>query len=218
MTEDGQRQTRPGGRARGRWCNGQIHHGRGVHGLRRFVSLAIAGVIVAGCGGGSVAPTVASLPGRSGSSGPRSTPLTVAQSDADMVEFARCMRAHGVQMSDPLHRPGHTGLSIDLPTQDAASASAYAACHQFIQKIVVAKQRAAAATAAPVLAALTTYAQCMRAHDIGMLDPTQEGQVNLGDVPGITGDFGRYSPQFRQADAACRHGLPASIHDDGTGP
>jgi hypothetical protein len=203
MTEDGQRQTRPGGRARG---------------LSRFVSLAIAGVIVAGCGGGSVAPTVASLPGHGGSNGPRSTPLTVAQSDADMLDFARCMRAHGVQMSDPFHRPGHTGLSVDLPTQDAASASAYAACHQFIQKIVVAKQQVAAATAAPVLAALTSYAQCMRAHDIGMLDPTPEGQVNLGNVAGITGDFGRYSPQFRQADAACRDGLPASIHDDGTGP
>ena len=58
----------------------------------------------------------------------------------------------------------------------------------------------------------------MRAHDIGMLDPTSQGQVNLGNVPGITGDVGRYSPQLRAADAACRHLLPANIHDDGTGP
>jgi hypothetical protein len=203
MTEDGQKPKRPGGRARA---------------LSRFVSLAIGGLIIAGCGGGSGSPTVASLPGHGGSSGPRSAPLTVAQSDADMVEFARCMRAHGVRMSDPFHRPGHAGLSIDLPTQDAATAVAYAACHQFIQKIVVAKQQAAPATTAPVLAALTSYARCMRAHDIGMLDPTPEGQVNLGDVPGISDDFGRYSPQFRAADAGCRHLLPASIHDDGTGP
>jgi len=37
-------------------------------------------------------------------------------------------------------------------------------------------------------------------------------------VPGITSDFGRYSPQFRAADTACRHLLPTGVHDDGTGP
>ena len=58
----------------------------------------------------------------------------------------------------------------------------------------------------------------MRSHDINMLDPTQLGELNLGHVPGITSDFGRYSPQFRAADAACRHLLPAGVHDDGTGP
>ena len=66
--------------------------------------------------------------------------------------------------------------------------------------------------------ALTEYARCMRAHDISMLDPTPEGELNLGRVPGTNGNFGRYSPQFRTADAACRHFLPAGVHDDGTGP
>jgi hypothetical protein len=51
-----------------------------------------------------------------------------------------------------------------------------------------------------------------------MLDPTRFGDLNLGHVPGITSDFGRYSPQFRAADAACRHFLPAGVRDDGTGP
>jgi hypothetical protein len=37
-------------------------------------------------------------------------------------------------------------------------------------------------------------------------------------VPGISNDYGRYSPQFRAADQACRHLLPADVHDDGTGP
>ena len=68
------------------------------------------------------------------------------------------------------------------------------------------------------LAAFTNYARCMRAHDISMLDPTPQGQLNLGNVPGITSDFGRYSPQFRAADSACRHLLPAGVRDDGTGP
>jgi hypothetical protein len=54
----------------------------------------------------------------------------------------------------------------------------------------------------------------MRAHDITMLDPTPQGDLNLGG----DGTFGRYSPQFRSADAACRHLLPAGVTDDGTGP
>jgi hypothetical protein len=58
----------------------------------------------------------------------------------------------------------------------------------------------------------------MRGHDIGMLDPTPFGALSLGNVPGISNAFGRYSPQFRAADAACRHLLPAGVHDDGTGP
>jgi len=121
-------------------------------------------------------------------------------------------------MSDPFHRPGHNGLSIDMPTQDAVTRPAYAKCIHFIQTIIDIKQAGAAAQAGPHLAALTRYAQCMRGHDIGMLDPTVQGALNLGTVAGITSNFGRYSPQFRAADSACRHFLPAGISDDGTGP
>jgi len=135
-----------------------------------------------------------------------------------MVQFTRCMRGHGVQMSDPYHRPGHQGLTLDFPTQDASSATAFRACDHFIQRIIQMKQAGAAGQAAPHLRALADYAQCMRNHDINMLDPTPEGYLNLGDVPGITDDFGRYTPQFRMADRACRHLLPAAVHDNGTGP
>jgi hypothetical protein len=188
-----------------------------VRGLAGCASLAIAGLTIAACGGGSNTRTVAGLSGHAAQAARQSTPLTVAQSDRDMVEFAQCMRANGVQMSDPQHIPGHSGLSINLPTQDAATAPAYHACTHFIQPIIQAK-RGAPALAAPILTALTTYAQCMRAHDINMLDPTPGGQLNLGSVPGITDDFGRYSPQFRHADTACRHLLPPTVHDNGTGP
>jgi hypothetical protein len=146
-------------------------------------------------------------------------PTNLSQGDQEMVSFTRCMRAHGVQMSDPYHRPGHVGLTLDLPTQDAATRSAYAACTHFIAPIVQAKEAGAAALAAPHLPALTRYAECMRGHDITMLDPTPQGQLDLGNVPGMADNgFGRYSPQFRSADAACRHLLPAGVVDDGSGP
>jgi hypothetical protein len=192
-------------------------------GTGRVVAAAVlAGVAVlaAGCSSAARGPgsaPVASLSG-TGQATSASQPLTQQQGDQNIVSFARCMRGHGVQVSDPVHRPGHAGLSIDLPSRGPATNAAYAACIHFIQANIEAKQAAAAAQAAPHLAALTRYAQCMRSHDINMLDPTPLGELNLGHVPGITSDFGRYSPQFRAADAACRHFLPAGIRDDGTGP
>jgi hypothetical protein len=181
---------------------------------------AVAIAVLAGCSAAASGPgnaPVASLSG-SASASPSAQPLTERQSDQDMVSFTRCMRSHGVQMSDPVHRPGHAGLSIDMPERGPATSAAYAACTHFMQAIEQAKAAGAAAEAAPRLGALTRYAQCMRSHDINMLDPTPQGELNLGNVPGITSDFGRYSPQFRAADAACRHYLPAGIRDDGTGP
>jgi len=180
--------------------------------------LAAGAALITGCSAGGPGSTpVASLSGHGSSAAP-AQPLTVAQSDQDMLDFTRCMRRHGVQMSDPFHRPGHAGLSLDMPGRNAASAAGYAACTHYIQAIVQAKEAGAAAEAAPRMGALTRYAQCMRRHDIAMLDPTPQGQLGLGNVPGITDSFGRYSPQFRAADTACRHLLPADVHDDGTGP
>jgi hypothetical protein len=155
--------------------------------------------------------------GQSSSGGLAGQQLTQSQSDQDMISFARCMRDHGVPMSDPVHRPGHAGLSIDMPPQDATTRTAYAACNHFIAPIVQMKNAGAAAQAAPHLAALTRYAECMRAHDIPLLDPNQQGEVDMGRLPGML-DVGRYSPQFRTADAACRHLLPAGVTDDGSGP
>jgi hypothetical protein len=179
-----------------------------------LVAVAAAGCSPAASGPGST--PVASLSGHATASAAQA--LTTQQGDQNILSFTRCMRSHGVQMSDPVHHPGHAGLSIDMPSRSPANNAAYAACIHFIQANITAKEANAAAQAAPHLAALTRYAQCMRSHDINMLDPTPLGDLNLGNVPGITSDFGRYSPQFRAADAACRHFLPAGVRDDGTGP
>jgi hypothetical protein len=208
----------------GRWSRDRWGSGRPSGGRPAAILILAAAAVAAGCttgpashaGPGSSA--VASLPGHTASAaaGPS---LTEAGSDQAMVSFTRCMRSHGVQMADPSHRPGHAGLSIDLPTPVAATRAAYAACNHFIAKIIQAKQAGAAVAESPAqLAALTRYAQCMRGRDIPMLDPTPQGQLNLGDVPGVASTFGRYSPQFRAADTACRHLLPAGVRDNGTGP
>src|SRR5450759_4516178 len=183
-----------------------------------ILAFACTAVLAAACSSGSQsgAAPVASLQGQAASS-KAAGPLTAAQSDQDMIHFARCMRSHGTAMSDPFHRPGHQGLSIDMPTQDAANRNAYSACTHLIQPILQMKQATGAARTVPQLAALTHDAQCRGRRDINMLDPDAQGQLNLGTVPGISSNFGRYSPQFRAADSACRHLLPAGLGDNGTG-
>jgi hypothetical protein len=188
------------------------------HRYRRLLGGVGVVAVLAGCSAGaSHGAAVASVPGHAGTAA-AAGPLTQEQSDQYMLDFTRCMREHGVQVPDPVHQPGHAGLSLSLPAKGPATSAAYAACSHFLEPITQEKAAAAASAAAPELTALTRYARCMRSHDINMLDPTPQGDLNLGRVPGITDDFGRYSPQFRSADAACRHFLPAGITDDGTGP
>jgi hypothetical protein len=182
-----------------------------------LVMLAAAAAITS-CSAHMSGPQVASLPGHAGSAGHQASTLTENQSDQDMVSFTRCMRQHGVTMSDPVHVAGHAGLRINLPTRDAATHTAYSACDHFMGPIYQQKQADMAARTAAILPALTRYAACMRSHDINMLDPKSDGSLSLGTLPGITSDFGRKSPQFHTADSACRHLLPRSVHDDGTGP
>jgi hypothetical protein len=182
-------------------------------------ALAVTAVLAVACSSSASGPQVASLGGHHGGSA-AGQQLTQAQSDRDMVNFARCMRAHGVAMPDPVHEPGHAGLTLQFPsaTPGPGMRAANTACQHFIGPIIQAKQAGGAAIPAPRLAKLTDYARCMRAHDIPMLDPDRFGDLNLGNPPGVSSDFGRYSPQFRSADTACRHLLPAGVRDDGTGP
>jgi hypothetical protein len=185
--------------------------------FRWSVAMLCAAILAAGCSSTSAGRSVANLTGH-GAATHTGGPLTPAQSDQAMVEFTRCLRGHGVAERDPFHRPGHVGLSVEIPTPGPATNAALSACNHFIAPIAQAKQAGARAELAAWLPALTRYAECMRAHDIAMLDPNAVGSLNLGNVPGIASDFGRYSPQFRAADGVCRHLLPAAVHDDGTGP
>jgi hypothetical protein len=197
----------------------RAHLDRGERPLRAIALFALAATTfaVTACSSAAAGPQVAHLPGHGGHASGHGQ-LTSAQSDRDMINWARCMRAHGVHVPDPFHRAGHSGLSIDVPGQTAANRAAFSACNHFLAPIIQMKNAHMASVAAPELPALTEFARCMRGHDIGMLDPTAEGELNLGRVPGMTSNFGRYSPQFRAADRACRHFLPAGVHDNGTGP
>jgi hypothetical protein len=169
----------------------------------RLVAATAAAAVLAGCG----ASSSGELSGQS------------AASDRGMIHFARCMRAHGINVPDPIHRPGHAGVSVEVPGQGPATTDAYKACGQYLKATIALKEQAAQRMITPAIRlALTRYAECMRTHDVPMLDPDTLGQLNLGRVPGMANGFGRYTPQFHAADQDCRHLLPASVPDNGTGP
>ena len=199
---------RPGGKA---------YTALGVAAVAAFAAFAAFALIVSACSS-SPPPTesVASLPGHgSSSSGDTSSQATESQVDQGEINFAHCLRRHGVNEPDPKHVPGQSGLVVQVPASTPATNAALSACEHLLPRASAAKQQQRTAD----LPALTRYAQCMRGHDIGLLDPDpRTGAVDLGTVPGVTSDFDRHSPQFHSADEACRHLLPADVHDDGTGP
>ncbi len=173
--------------------------------LAAAAALALA---IAGCSPGQ-ARSVASLPGHP----PAGTTAHAAGGQFQrLVDFARCMRGHGVSVPDP-----QPGKPYGISAGGGAGAAALGACQHFLPPADTAAGGQASKIAAE-MPALIAYARCMRSHDISMLNPDSSGVLNLGNVPGISSDFGRYSPQFRAADTACRHLLPAGVHDDGTGP
>jgi hypothetical protein len=185
--------------------------------VRGLLLFGVGGLVAAACSSRTSDASVASLPGH-GATTHTASVLTSAESDRAMVDFTRCLRSHGVAEPDPFHRPGHSGLSVEIPSPGPTTNAALSACNHLLAPIAQMKQARARQELASWLPGLTRYAECMRSHDIAVLDPNPMGGVNLGSVPGITNDFGRYSPQFRAADSACRHLLPAGVHDDGTGP
>jgi hypothetical protein len=183
--------------------------GKGLAAAMAALAPAIALAICA-CSAGQPGAGVASLPSRSARP---PTNLSQAQEFHRLVEFAQCMRSHGIDVPDP------QGDSFRIPVAaDPATAAAMRACRQWLPNLNTSSGAGPNGDLAAEMPHLIAYARCMRGHDIAMLDPNSFGALNLGQVPGITNDFGRYSPQFRAADAACRNLLPAGVHDDGTGP
>lgn len=142
------------------------------------LGLALCVVGLAACGGGS---------GSGGDGG------TAAAEEEAGLEFAECMRAHGVEMEDP-----KAGQSIDVGGNDPKTKKALAACNG---KLGDAGQELSAEEGEEFKEGWLAFAKCVREHGIDMGDPTflGPGKVHL-DIAGI--DTG--SPEFEAAREACQ--------------
>jgi hypothetical protein len=185
--------------------------------LRWLAPLGVAGLtVLAACGGGSTpAAQVASVASDSSTT---TTTVAGATNEADaqqaMLDFAACMREHGIDMPDPqfgangggTFTAGSEGEPADKSKLDAAQQ----ACQSYLDKV---KSNAPPMDPAKVeeeKQRLLDFAQCMRDHGIDFPDPqiSSDGgglQVQMGG-PGV--DIN--SPGFKEANDACSEqvGMP----------
>jgi hypothetical protein len=189
------------------------HSGRGdpARPPRRWRRLYLAGLVgalaltlgVAACGGGGKANGVASL---NGSNKPTATTSGGGSSDPRQaaLNFARCMRQHGIDVPDP--KPGG-GIEIKggggpggVNPDDPKFKAAQQACNKYLPnggqppKPNPQEQQQ-----------MLAFARCMRQHGINIPDPSPNGGIEIKGGPGgVNPD----SPTFKAAQQACQQYEP----------
>jgi hypothetical protein len=162
-------------------------------------------VVLAACSGSPGGDRVASLSGAGATTTTRAGDAAAKDPQQRALDFARCMRAHGVDMPDPeVDDQGRIKLRIGAggagrrPDPKKLEA-AQKACGSLMgggdgdRQIDPAERDA-----------MVAFARCMREHGIDMPDPTGDGLVVRRD-----GDGGPdpESAEFQAAEQACDHHL-----------
>jgi hypothetical protein len=170
--------------------------------MRTLRTVAVAALVLAAlglvaCGGDEPTPTSSS-----GGSGRARGPD--AQTRKAMLDYARCMREHGIDMPDPKFDENGGGVSIQRSgagTTPEQQRDAERACAKY-QKQIKPPPMSAAEKERMRRAALAN-ARCMREHGIDMPDPQfEENGGVLQRAP--KGAFDVNSQKFREAEEACR--------------
>ena len=145
------------------------------------LTLALCLVGLVACGGGS-------SPGGGDAS---------ASNEEAKLEFAECMRAHGIEVEDP--KPGK---SMIVGGDGPGTKKALAACNG---KLGDAGQEVSAGKDEEINEGALAFAKCMREEGIQMGDPEilGPGKFHL-DLNGIDPN----SPAFKAAQEACGEKLP----------
>jgi hypothetical protein len=174
-------------------------------------ALALAAILLAGCGGHS-GPAVPSLGSGSGSAGGG------ASTAARLHAAAQCVRQHGIpSFADPV-RSLNGAVYFDLRSIQNAPRSVQsavrAACAALISRTGIDSLSEPPAPPQLVQAGVRA-AECMRAHGLpSMLDPTSRTPYTPGHGFGLTAaevPGGKLGPGFQEAGHACRTLLDAEI-------
>ncbi|WP_350273903.1 hypothetical protein [Kribbella sp. HUAS MG21] len=163
----------------------------------RFIWLSITGLLLAaatGCGGPTGAdPGVASAEGTTGTPAPTSSPSSTP-TGTDLLKFAQCMRANGVDVPDPDPAKGLTGMG-EIDRDDPDFKPAMTKCKQYLSGL------GGDPSSPEYQAQLLAFAQCMRDHGADVPDPDPNG--------GFGGKgLDRSDPDVKAALEACHDKLP----------
>jgi hypothetical protein len=162
-------------------------------------------MVLAACGGSPGGDRVASLSGTGATTTTGAGDAAAKDPQQRALDFARCMRAHGVDMPDPeVDDQGRIKLRIGAggagkrPDPGKLEA-AQKACGSLMgggdgdRQIDPAERDA-----------MVAFARCMREHGIDMPDPTGDGLVVRRDGAGGPDPE---SAEFQAAEKACEHHL-----------
>ena len=172
---------------------------------RILAASAISAAIVVGLTAcGSSSPSTTSATAASGS-----TTSSSARYQA-RLNLAKCLRGHGVNVPDPSPNGGPAGGGGGGFFRTARSSpnfqSAMQACAQYRRQANPAANLSPAQRA-QYQQALVKFAQCMRAHNVNIPDPTTSAGGGFGIFRQIPSSE-RNGPAFRTAAQACSTNLP----------
>ena len=155
--------------------------------LALALALCVVGLVACGGGGSSAGAGGSSGSGGGGASG-----------EEGRLEFAECMRAHGVEMEDP--KPGKN-IDVGGDPNDPTTEKALAACNDKLG----AGQELTSEEDEELKEGALAFSQCMREEGIEMGDPEflGPGKFHL-DIAGLDTE----SPAFKTAQEACQGQMP----------
>jgi hypothetical protein len=176
--------------------------------------LALALSPVAACGS-SANDGIATVNGAQAGANP--TPSATGDRTQQLLQFAQCMRDHGVDVPDPgtgggfrlggggatpspgaSGSPGGSGGGRVFNRDDPAFQAAFQACRD---KLPNGGQPPK--LSAEQLAQYVKWAQCMRDHNVNIPDPNPDGTLQFGRGRG-SGQFDPQDPTFQAALQACQ--------------
>jgi hypothetical protein len=173
--------------------------------LGATIALGLCALLLASCGSGSTAS----------SAGGGDQP-----DDEAALEFAQCMREHGVDVPDP--QPGEGPITFGStrgpgegkgpttesagPLSDPQGREAFEACQD---KLGDAAPDISEEERQEMQDAALRFAQCMREHGVDMPDPQFQDGPGGGILMRLdAGNVDTDSPVFQQAQEACQDELP----------
>jgi hypothetical protein len=182
------------------------------------VVVAVAlGVLLAACGGGGGGGRVASAGGKSASQSNNddNDKASKAETEEAFRKFARCMREHGLDVSDPQFDEGGGSVVFGGSAQGGEQAppdqqkfdQANKECRHFIKGVVNESGRKPdPKEQKKIQGQALAFAKCMREHGIDLPDP----KFDDGRVQQQLGGGDPNDPTFKQAQKVCakKAGLP----------
>ncbi|MGH9132961.1 MAG: hypothetical protein ACRDZZ_03430 [Ilumatobacteraceae bacterium] len=119
------------------------------------------------------------------------------------VEYARCMRDHGIDFPDPNPEDGATRIEIDDPD---AWQEAEEECREILEEVIGTFEPPSEEDQAEMREQMLEFTRCMREHGIDMPDPqfSDDGRITVGG-PGedASEPIGPDSDEFQDAAEEC---------------